>query len=197
MAKKKELTVRDILMKMEKFLKDAYIVHGKCFIDGDDSKRTGIGWVCGVLNDDASSVMREAYPTDVINIINVRNAKDRPEEFIKRVGNADAEKIEEECTKLYELVRSCSDWKPLSLTEEEVDKIFNRAERINYEFIPEHPVQISKSLFPTITAKSADALEYMADFIQDEDFPDETIGRAVVKIPGDFYTTFIEYMFMI
>ena len=197
MAKKKELTVRDILMKMEKFLKDAYIVHGKCFIDGDDSKRTGIGWVCGVLNDDASSVMREAYPTDVINIINVRNAKDHPEEFIKRVGNVDAEKIETECTKLYDVVRSCEEWHPIALTEEDVDKIFNRAERISYEFIPGHPVQISKSLFPTITAKSADALEYMADFIKDEDFPEDTIGRAVVKIPGDFYTTFIEYMFMI
>jgi len=197
MAKKKEIAIRDILMKMEKFLKDAYIIHGKCFIDGDDSKRTGIGWVCGVLNDDASTVMREAYPTDVINILNVRNAKDHPEEFIKEVGKVDAEKVEIECTKLYELVRSCTSWSPLALSEEDIDKIFNKVERISYEFIPDHPVQISKSLFPTITAKNVDAVEYMADFIQDDDFPENTIGRVVVKIPGDFYTAFIEYMFMI
>lgn len=197
MAKKKELLMRDILMKMEKFLKDAYIIHGKCFIDGEDSKRTGIGWVCGVLNDDATTVMRNAYPVDVINIINVRNAKDRPEEFVKEVVSPDAEKIESECTNLYEHVRACSTWTPFSLSNEDVSNIFDKAERINYEFIPGHPVQISKSLFPTITTKSVNTVEYTAEFIEDIDFPENTIGRVIVKLPGDFYTAFIEYMFMV
>ena len=146
-----------------------------------------------MLNDDATTIMRNTYPVDVINIINVRNAKDRPEEFITEVGSPDAEKIESECTKLYELVRSCSTWTPFSLSDEDISNIFDKAERINYEFIPGHPVQISKSLFPTITAKTVTTVEYMAEFIQDIDFPENTISRVIVKLPG----AFIEYMFMI
>ena len=44
---KKELTLRDVFMKIERFTKDCYIIHGKCFIEGDDAFRDR-GCICSI-----------------------------------------------------------------------------------------------------------------------------------------------------
>ena len=78
MAKKKELTLRDVLMKMERFTKDCFILHGRCFIEGEDSLRLSPANVYGYLTEDAAKIVREAYPdADLLEVINVRKRKRR------------------------------------------------------------------------------------------------------------------------
>lgn len=192
MAKKKELTFREILMKMERFLKDAYLVQGTYFIDGEESTRIGIGWVCGVLNPEAKEVIEKQYPGMTLNIKNIRNAKDQPNEFIDEVQFPMADIVKSKCKELYEGVRACTEWKEIPWTTDQIDALFNRAERVELEFSPDRPVQVSKSVFPTVTVKNASSVEYA---LKPRCYGD-SLQEIWVRIPGDFYTVFIDYAFM-
>lgn len=196
MAKKKELTLRDILMKMERFTKDCFILHGKCFIEGEDALRLSPANVYGYLTEDAAKIVREAYPdADLLEVINVRNAKDDPEHNIKVVPNRS--------TKTAEKMRFVDrfndylgvEWKTFDFTDDQLDELFNESKQIEYEILPGKKIQITKGLFPTITIKKANTeLSYYAEMkTNDEhDYPGDLI-HVIARIETDVSTVYLEY----
>lgn len=196
MAKKKELTLRDILMKMERFTKDCFILHGKCFIEGEDAFRISPANVYGYLTDEAAKIVRNAYPdADLLEVINVRNAKDDPEHNIKvvpnRTGQID-EKVQFE--NRYEVLKSIN-WKSFDFTDEQLDALFNESKQIEYQILPTKTIQITKGLFPTITIKKANTeLSYYAEMLTNDEhvFPTDLI-HVIVRIETDVSTVYLEY----
>lgn len=196
MAKKKELTLRDVLMKMERFTKDCFILHGRCFIEGEDAFRISPANVYGYLTEDAAKIVREAYPdADLLEVINVRNAKDDPEHNIKVVPNRTAqidEKVQFE--NRYDTFRSIN-WKSFEFSDEQLDELFNESKQIEYEILPGKKIQITKGLFPTITIKKANTeLSYYAEMMPNDEhiFPTDLI-HVVVRIETDVFTVYLEY----
>lgn len=196
MAKKKELTLRDILMKMERFTKDCFILHGRCFIEGEDALRISPANVYGYLTEDAAKIVREAYPdADLLEVINVRNAKDDPEHNIKVVPNRATKTAEKmrfaDCFNDYLDV----EWKTFDFTDEQLDALFNESKQIEYEILPGKKIQITKGLFPTITIKKANTeLSYYAEMkTNDEhDYPGDLI-HVIARIETDVSTVYLEY----
>ena len=196
MAKKKELTLRDVLMKMERFTKDCFILHGRCFIEGEDALRISPANVYGYLTEDAAKIVREAYPdADLLEVINVRNAKDDPEHNIKVVPNR--------ATKTAEKMRFVDrfndyldvEWKTFDFTDDQLDDLFNESKQIEYEILPGKKIQITKGLFPTITIKKANTeLSYYAEMkTNDEhDYPGDLI-HVIARIETDVSTVYLEY----
>lgn len=196
MAKKKELTLRDILMKMERFTKDCFILHGRCFIEGEDALRISPANVYGYLTEDAAKIVREAYPdADLLEVINVRNAKDDPEHNIKVVPSRD--------TKTAEKMRFAdrfndyldAEWKTFDFTDDQLDALFNESKQIEYEILPGKKIQITKGLFPTITIKKANTeLSYYAEMMTNDEhnYPGDLI-HVIVRIETDVSTVYLEY----
>lgn len=196
MAKKKELTLRDVLMKMERFTKDCFILHGRCFIEGEDALRLSPANVYGYLTEDAAKIVREAYPdADLLEVINVRNAKDDPEHNIKVVPNRDTKTAEK--MRFEDRFNDYLDveWKTFDFTDEQLDELFNESKQIDYEILPGKKIQITKGLFPTITIKKANTeLSYYAEMMTNDEhnYPGDLI-HVIVRIETDVSTVYLEY----
>lgn len=196
MAKKKELTLRDVLMKMERFTKDCFILHGRCFIEGEDALRISPANVYGYLTEDAAKIVREAYPdADLLEIINVRNAKDDPEHNIKVVPNRDTKTAEK--MRFEDRFNDYLDveWKTFDFTDEQLDELFNESKQIDYEILPGKKIQITKGLFPTITIKKANTeLSYYVEMMTNDEhnYPGDLI-HVIARIETDVSTVYLEY----
>ena len=196
---KKELTLRDIFMKIERFTKDCYIIHGKCFIEGDDAFRINPATICGYLTDDAAKIVREAYPdADLLEVINVRNAKDDPEHNIKVVPNRSTKTAEKMRFKDRFNDYLDVEWKTFDFTDEQLDSLFNESKQIEYEILPGKNIQITKGLFPTITIKKANTeLMYYAEMLTNDNgiFPADII-HVIVRIETEVSTVYLEYSWL-
>lgn len=196
MAKKKELTLRDVLMKMERFTKDCFILHGRCFIEGEDSLRLSPANVYGYLTEDAAKIVREAYPdADLLEVINVRNAKDDPEHNIKVVPNRSTKAAEKMRFEDHFNDYLGVEWKTFDFTDDQLDELFNESKQIEYEILPGKKIQITKGLFPTITIKKANTeLSYYAEMMTNDehDYPGDLI-HVIVRIETDVSTVYLEY----
>lgn len=196
MAKKKELTLRDVLMKMERFTKDCFILHGRCFIEGEDALRISPANVYGYLTEDAAKIVREAYPdADLLEVINVRNAKDDPEHNIKVVPNRSAKTAEK--MRFEDRFNDYLDaeWKTFDFTDEQLDELFNESKQIEYEILPGKKIQITKGLFPTITIKKANTeLSYYVEMMTNDEhnYPGDLI-HVIARIETDVSTVYLEY----
>lgn len=196
MAKKKELTLRDVLMKMERFTKDCFILHGRCFIEGEDALRISPANVYGYLTEDAAKIVREAYPdADLLEVINVRNAKDDPEHNIKVVPNRDTKTAEK--MRFEDRFNDYLDveWKTFDFTDEQLDELFNESKQIDYEILPGKKIQITKGLFPTITIKKANTeLSYYVEMMTNDEhnYPGDLI-HVIARIETDVSTVYLEY----
>lgn len=192
MAKKKALTLRDIFMKMERFTKDCFIIRDSCFIEGEEGFRVGTGRVFGYFTPEAIEVFKNTYPDiEILNVDSIRGAKDDPEHNIKPVTN---KAIEQDFEVRYEKVTGL-EWKTFELNEEELDRLFNKAERIEYEILPGYKVQIAKGLFPSMTIKRASDIVYYAELETNENYPGDMI-HVYFKVESDYFTVYLEYRWL-
>lgn len=198
MAKAKELTIRDIFMKLERFTKDCFIIHNRCFIEGEEGVRIGAGRVFGYFDESAAELFKNNYPdADLLEVINVRNAKDDPEHNIKVIPERMNKAITEEDFKSrYDRFR-CVNWTEFNFSDEELDALFNQAERIEYEILPGKKVQLTKGLFPSMTIKRATELVYYAELLDNDKglYPADII-HAIVRIESEHFTAFLEYRWL-
>ena len=170
MAKKKELTLRDVLMKMERFTKDCFILHGRCFIEGEDALRISPANVYGYLTDD---------PEHNIKVVPNRATK-----------TAEKMRFEDRFNDYLDV-----EWKTFDFTDEQLDELFNESKQIDYEILPGKKIQITKGLFPTITIKKANTeLSYYVEMMTNDEhnYPGDLI-HVIARIETDVSTVYLEY----
>lgn len=193
---KKELKLRDIFMKLERFTKDCFIIHNTAFIEGDEGFRVGTGRVFGYFTKEATDVLNTTYSNmDILKVSSIRGAKDEPDTNIhvldERSGSIS---IESDFEKRYEKLKGV-EWSPFILSDEDSEKMFDKAERIDYEILDGYKIQIAKGLFPSMTAKRVSDIVYYAEVESNESYPGDMV-HVYFKIDSDYFTVYLEYRWL-
>lgn len=160
-----KLTIKDILIKiMNVYKHDIYILNYKYCLAGTESESSNIGQTLCVLNDEASTVFKEAYPEkSLIFIDDIKNAKLKLEEHTRTEFNEDEIKtISDRFNFIDKLVKKIDEWKSFDFDEQKILALFKNGETVELfsqeKNIP--TVTISKSLFPLVTEKKLERLYY-------------------------------------
>ena len=186
----KGIPIRDLFVKLEKYYKDMYILHGSCFCEGDESCANNPGYYFGVFEPHVIEQIRTDLPNEeVLYVESIREAKDHLDEKVLPVKNeSEIKKIESKFDHLYEEVRNCDSWLPLPLTKELVQKIFSEGDSVLLDVDGlEESVVVSKSCFPGITEKRITDLTYT---LQKKD---HGIVNLVFRYLFEYFTIYLSY----
>lgn len=196
MKKDKTVPIRDLLVKLEKYYKDIYIIHGNCFCEGEESSMDNPGYYFGVFEPHVVESIRQSLPDEkVLFIENIRNAKDDIDSSLIPIKNdSEIQKIESKFDKLYEEVRNCNSWLPVPLTDELISKIFSEGDAVELKLKnsdgKEIEIVVSKSCFPGITAKRFTDLSYIVTE------QDHGISHVIFRYAFEYFTIYLIYAYL-
>lgn len=195
MAKKKEITFRELLVKLEKYFKDAYILHGSCFCGGVSTEESTRGFYYGILSEDSVKMIREEFAdwNGNIHIPAIKDAKDN-KSTVEQINDSDIHKIEDKFDSLYKKSINIIEWRAIPLVDEDVEKIYTNGQVIDVPFALDDgtviPLECSKSLFPGITKAHVYEIQY--SLRESEEFYHLMLQYHLDK----FFTIFLLYTFL-
>lgn len=161
----KEKTFDTILTKAVRIFKtDMCVLHNKYCLGGSESEKESVGTFLLSLKENYMDVVKSTFSTeDMIYVTNMREAKkDLHSNINLKVIPKVAEDNEEKLKTFLHYIQLSTQWTPLELTEEEIDKIFTGGELYTLFKEDDHipSLQIGKSLFPGITKKNISTIQY-------------------------------------
>lgn len=195
MAKKNEITFRELLVKLEKYFKDAYILHGSCFCGGPVSEEVTRGFYYGILSEDAIKMMRSEFAecNGNIHIPLIKDAKDN-KSIVEPINDSDLHEIEDKFDSLYKKSINTIEWRAIPLVDEDVEKIYTTGQVIEIPFTLNNgttvPLECSKSLFPGITKAHIYEIQY--GLSESEEFYHLILQYHLDK----FFTVFLLYVYL-
>ena len=195
MAKKKEVSLRDLLVKLDKYFKDVYILHGTCFCGGTVSEASTRGFYFGIFAEESIGTIKNLYEEGHRNL-HIPLIKDCKDDLskIKEINDSDIHKYEDKFDNLYTKAINTIEWRAVPLTDAIVEKLLTTPEVVTLPFVlndgTEIPLECSKSLFPGITKAHIYELQY--GLSQSDDF-----YHLIVRYHLDtFFTIFMYYTFL-
>ena len=161
----KEVTFRDILVKITKVLSsDLYLINNQFIMGGHKSDENSIGYYLYRLSPAAMTASAEHFKTNkVYYISDGKAAKDSLENnFIVVTNELELKQINDKKDEILRLVKKTDIWKSFNFSEDDVTTLFSDNSTIELfkddEDIPS--VTVSKTLFPYITEKNVSKLYY-------------------------------------
>lgn len=155
---------RNLLVKLSSiYSTDFYIIHNQYIMAGDKSEENNSGYYICELSLDMISICKELFEPDRIYYIkHIKNAKDNLNDNIVLIDKNKEKDIMNKFNKYHSLLSSITSWSSLSLSDDEIKKIFT--ENLSIELFENNKdiptVTISKSLIPMITDKKINDLYY-------------------------------------
>lgn len=161
----KEVTFRDILVKITKVLSsDLYLINNQFIMGGHKSDENSIGYYLYRLSPAAMTASAEHFKTNkVYYISDGKAAKDSLENnFIVVTNELELKQINDKKDEILRLVKKTDIWKSFNFSEDDVTTLFSDNSTIELfkddKDIPS--VTVSKTLFPYITEKNVSKLYY-------------------------------------
>ena len=184
--KQKDLT--DLFVKLAYVFKvDLYIIDHKYVIGGANSEIKNIGNMYCELNEHSIEVIKELVSdSNFIYIKNIKDAKtDLQNNIITEILPTTKDGVLESLKELKKQKKKITNWGKLTLNEDEIDRLFNK--NVSIEICKEEtdtPVIISKNMFPMLTEKKLDDLQYALDT------SGEYTDNLVSMFKTDFFTLY-------
>lgn len=195
MAKKKEIAFRDLLVKLDKYFKDVYILHGSCFCGGPVTEEATRGFYYGILSEDVVRMIRTEFESCKGNIYisTIKDAKDN-KSIVECINDSTIHEIEHKFDNLYKKSINTIEWRAIPLVDEDVEKIYSVGQVIEIPFTLNDgtviPLECSKSLFPGITQAHIYEVQYA--LTESEEF-----YHLLLQYHLDtFFTVFLLYTFL-
>lgn len=161
----KEVTFRDILVKITKVLSsDLYLINNQFIMGGHKSDENNIGYYLYRLSPAAMTASAEHFKTNkVYYISDGKAAKDSLENnFIDVTNELELKQINDKKDEILRLVKKTDIWKSFNFSEDDITTLFSDNSTLELfkddKDIPS--VTVSKTLFPYITEKNVSKLYY-------------------------------------
>lgn len=160
-----KITFKDLLTKLSNLYSDMYLINNTYVLAGNESSTNNRGEYFCILNPDMTKLCNDVFDKSKIYYIsNIKKAKVSLDEYSEEVKlNNTIDLLKSTLKENQKSILSISNWEKLSLSEEEINKIFEERETIELfkdnDSIPN--ITISKSIFPLITEKNISDVYYV------------------------------------
>jgi len=168
-----KITFNELMTKISNVFKtDVYILNNTYCIGGSESEEKNITQIVCLLTPESSELIKQTFPdTEVVYIKDVKKIKDDLEEFSSlKIFESERKDLIKRRDKILDLALKVNAWMSFNFTDEDIENIFS--EGMTYELFTDNDkipsVTISKSLFPMVKEKAANALYYQI-YIPDND----------------------------
>ena len=200
MAKKKDISIRELLVKLcNIFPSDMYIIYGRYIIEGPKSKEQNCGYYSACFNEDCSKVFLETFSKkDIIYFSDTKKAKDELEKYTSIV--TDEEKIKEilkdSNTYIHKLKKN-EKWNKFNLSDKEIEDIFEGNEvEIVIDEKTDQKMMLSKSLLPLVNKTTFLDLYYHTKRFEMEDDKNEII-QLILSFDHEYFQFYMTYNILV
>lgn len=200
MAKKKDISIRELLVKLcNIFPSDMYIIYGRYIIEGPKSKEQNCGYYSACFNEDCSKVFLETFSKkDIIYFSDTKKAKDELEKYTSIV--TDEEKIKEilkDSNTYIHKLQSIEKWNKFNLSDKEIEDIFEGNEvEIVIDEKTDQKMMLSKSLLPLVNKTTFLDLYYHTKRLEMEDDENEII-QLILSFDHEYFQFYMTYNILV
>lgn len=200
MAKKKDISIRELLVKLcNIFPSDMYVIYGRYIIEGPKSKEQNCGYYSACFNEDCVKVFLETFSKkDIIYFSDTKKAKDELENYTSIV--TEEEKIKEilkDSNTYIQKLQSIEKWNKFNLSDKEIDDIFEGNEvEIAIDEKTDQKMMLSKSLLPLVNKTTFLDLYYHTKRLEMEDDGNEII-QLILSFDHEYFQFYMTYNILV
>ena len=169
MAKKNEITVTDVLLKLSYIFKDMYLINSTYCIAGSETDSDAVGKFICILSPEITDIFVDYFGNiSVMYFENIKKAKaifgtgDEYKYIKTQMEESKKKQFYDKKDTLMKVVDSIKDWDTFKLTEEQIADIMDNGQTITlFEDEANIPnVLVSKSIFPLLKSKDFNNIYY-------------------------------------